>query len=68
MCGGLIIVFSGTLHGVGSATSTSGVVGSTVGPSLGYLGRRLQVIIIIIFVVGFFPKKKKHTHNEKFFI
>jgi solute carrier family 7 (cationic amino acid transporter), member 14 len=35
--------FYGTLHGAGSATSTGGVVGSTVGPSLGYIGRRLQV-------------------------
>ncbi|XP_018565516.1 cationic amino acid transporter 2 [Anoplophora glabripennis] len=34
--------FYGTLHGGGSATSTGGVVGSTVGPSLGYIGRRLQ--------------------------
>ncbi|XP_066258670.1 probable cationic amino acid transporter isoform X1 [Euwallacea similis] len=34
--------FYGTLHGAGSATSTGGVVGSTVGPSLGYIGRRLQ--------------------------
>ncbi|XP_017780061.1 PREDICTED: probable cationic amino acid transporter [Nicrophorus vespilloides] len=34
--------FYGTLHGASSATSTGGVVGSTVGPSLGYLGRRLQ--------------------------
>ncbi|KAF7278993.1 hypothetical protein GWI33_007798 [Rhynchophorus ferrugineus] len=34
--------FYGTLHGGGSATSTTGVVGSTVGPSLGYIGRRLQ--------------------------
>lgn len=35
--------FSGTVHGAGSAASTGGVVGSTVGPSLGYIGRRLQV-------------------------
>lgn len=35
--------FYGTLHGAGSATSTGGVMGSTVGPSLGYIGRRLQV-------------------------
>nr|XP_023020498.1 cationic amino acid transporter 2-like [Leptinotarsa decemlineata] len=34
--------FYGTVHGGGSATSTGGVVGSTVGPSLGYIGRRLQ--------------------------
>ncbi|KAJ8918455.1 hypothetical protein NQ315_008152 [Exocentrus adspersus] len=34
--------FYGTLHGGGSATSTGGVVGSTVGPSLGNIGRRLQ--------------------------
>ncbi|KAI7815696.1 cationic amino acid transporter [Rhyzopertha dominica] len=34
--------FYGSLHGAGSATSTGGVVGSTVGPSLGYIGRRLQ--------------------------
>ncbi|KAI4465570.1 inner membrane transporter ygji-related [Holotrichia oblita] len=33
----------GTLHGASSATSTGGVVGATVGPSLGYIGRRLQV-------------------------
>lgn len=38
-----IVDILGTLHGVGSATSTGGVVGSTVGPSLGYIGRRLQV-------------------------
>ncbi|XP_044729384.1 cationic amino acid transporter 2 [Chrysoperla carnea] len=34
--------FYGTLHGAGSATSTGGMMSSTVGPSLGYLGRRLQ--------------------------
>ncbi|KAF5298316.1 hypothetical protein FQA39_LY11800 [Lamprigera yunnana] len=34
--------FYGTLHGANSATSTGGVVGATVGPSLGYIGRRLQ--------------------------
>ncbi|KAL3280941.1 hypothetical protein HHI36_004168 [Cryptolaemus montrouzieri] len=34
--------FYGTLHGAGSATSTGGVIGSTVGPNLGNLGRRLQ--------------------------
>uniref|UniRef100_A0A6P7GBB8 Uncharacterized protein LOC114339982 n=1 Tax=Diabrotica virgifera virgifera TaxID=50390 RepID=A0A6P7GBB8_DIAVI len=34
--------FYGTVHGGGSATSTGGVVGATVGPSLGYIGRRLQ--------------------------
>lgn len=34
--------FYGTLHGASSATSTGGVVGATVGPSLGYIGRRLQ--------------------------
>lgn len=39
--------FLGTLHGAGSATSTSGVVGSTVGPSLGYIGRRLQVMCVL---------------------
>lgn len=33
--------FYGTLHG-GSTSNTTGVVGSTVGPSLGYIGRRLQ--------------------------
>lgn len=33
----------GTLHGASSATSTGGVVGNTVGPGLGYIGRRLQV-------------------------
>lgn len=33
---------SGSLHGAGSATSTGGAIGSTVGPSLGYIGRRLQ--------------------------
>lgn len=35
--------FYGSLHGAGSTASTGGVVGSTVGPSLGYIGRRLQV-------------------------
>ncbi|KAJ8930474.1 hypothetical protein NQ314_016701, partial [Rhamnusium bicolor] len=40
--------FYGTLHGGGSATSTGGVVGSTVGPSFGYIGRRLQVSIFSI--------------------
>lgn len=35
-------MIKGTLHGAGSATSTGGVVGSTVGPSFGYIGRRLQ--------------------------
>lgn len=39
----LTLIILGTLHGAGSATSTGGVVGSTVGPSLGYIGRRLQV-------------------------
>ncbi|XP_050301397.1 cationic amino acid transporter 2 isoform X2 [Anthonomus grandis grandis] len=34
--------FYGTLPGGGSTTSTGGVVGSTVGPSLGYIGRRIQ--------------------------
>lgn len=34
--------FYGTLHGGGSTSNTTGVVGSTVGPSLGYIGRRLQ--------------------------
>ncbi|KAK5646901.1 hypothetical protein RI129_005365 [Pyrocoelia pectoralis] len=34
--------FYGTLHGASSAASTGGVVGATVGPSLGYIGRRLQ--------------------------
>ncbi|CAG9768695.1 unnamed protein product [Ceutorhynchus assimilis] len=34
--------FYGSLHGAGSTASTGGVVGSTVGPSLGYIGRRLQ--------------------------
>ncbi|XP_022914356.1 solute carrier family 7 member 14 isoform X2 [Onthophagus taurus] len=35
--------FYGTVHGGGaSAASTGGVVGATVGPSLGYIGRRLQ--------------------------
>ncbi|XP_044752454.1 probable cationic amino acid transporter isoform X1 [Coccinella septempunctata] len=34
--------FYGTLHGAGSATSTGGVMGSTVGTNLGNLGRRLQ--------------------------
>lgn len=33
----------GTVHGAGSAATTTGVVGSAVGPSLGYIGRRLQV-------------------------
>lgn len=35
--------FYGSLHAAGSTASTGGVVGSTVGPSLGYIGRRLQV-------------------------
>lgn len=47
---------SGTLHGAGSATSTGGVVGATVGPSLGYLGRRLQVSKINETVEHFVPK------------
>ncbi|CAG9825044.1 unnamed protein product [Phaedon cochleariae] len=34
--------FYGTVHGGGSTASTGGVVGSTVGPSLGNIGRRLQ--------------------------
>ncbi|XP_018319576.1 probable cationic amino acid transporter [Agrilus planipennis] len=34
--------FYGTLHGGGSTASTGGVIGSTVGPSMGYIGRRLQ--------------------------
>lgn len=38
-----VVMILGTLHGAGSATSTGGVVGATVGPSLGYIGRRLQV-------------------------
>lgn len=43
--------FLGTVHGGGSATSTGGVVGSTVGPSLGYIGRRLQVSLLhFIFI------------------
>ncbi|KAJ8938484.1 hypothetical protein NQ318_007120, partial [Aromia moschata] len=34
--------FYGTVHGGSSAASTGGVVGSAVGPSFGYIGRRLQ--------------------------
>ncbi|XP_065164736.1 cationic amino acid transporter 2 [Atheta coriaria] len=34
--------FYGTVHGTSGTTTTTGVVGSTVGPSLGYIGRRLQ--------------------------
>ncbi|XP_056633072.1 high affinity cationic amino acid transporter 1 [Diorhabda sublineata] len=34
--------FYGTVHGASSATSTGGVVGAAVGPSLGYIGRRIQ--------------------------
>lgn len=34
--------FYGTLHGAGSATSTGGVIGSTVGSNLGNLGRKIQ--------------------------
>lgn len=45
--------FYGSLHGAGSAASTGGVVGSTVGPSLGYIGRRLQVRQEFWFGFGF---------------
>lgn len=48
----LTCLSSGTLHGAGSATSTGGVVGSTVGPSLGYIGRRLQVIFPKILIAN----------------
>lgn len=46
--------FYGSLHAAGSTASTGGVVGSTVGPSLGYIGRRLQVRQSFGLVYGFY--------------
>ncbi|KAJ8982448.1 hypothetical protein NQ317_010188 [Molorchus minor] len=51
--------FYGTLHGGSSAASTGGVVGSAVGPSLGYIGRRLQSMNLL-----FQPASEAITYRQ----